>query len=170
MNLNSFFSKKPTTQNKLDMDKIIKVVSKEWKLDDLHGLSHWQRVERNGLLLLQPGVNPYVVHLFAYFHDACRKNNHSDIEHGIRAAQLVEHLRYSLLKELTDVEFMQLKTACELHTVKQSVGDITIDTCFDADSLDLGRCGIIVDPTRMATDMGKYYAMNLDLFHVQTQR
>ena len=37
----------------------------------------------------------------------------------------------------------------------------TIDACFDADRLDLGRVGITPDPNRMATEKGKEMAKNL---------
>ena len=36
----------------------------------------------------------------------------------------------------------------------------TIDACFDADRLDLGRVGIDPDPERMATERGKEIANN----------
>lgn len=170
MNIKSLFRKKETTQLKVDMDKVIELVSKDWGLGELHGIQHWKRVERNGEMLAQKGVNPYVVKLFAYFHDSCRINNrHSDNEHGLRAAKLVDSLRRTVLKELTENELNQLKTACELHTSTHRVGDITIDTCFDADRLDLGRCGIVPTPNRMATPTGKYFAENLELFNSLTK-
>ena len=51
-----------------------------------------------------------------------------------------------------------LKEACRLHTVADRTGNPTIDACFDADRLDLGRVGIIPDPERMATKKGKEIA------------
>ena len=44
-------------------------------------------------------------------------------------------------------------------------GNITIDTCFDADRLDLERVDIIPDPNRMGTSKGKYWAKHLDKLH-----
>lgn len=41
-------------------------------LVDCHGLTHWERVEKNGLLLATEGVNTTVVRLFAYMHDKWR--------------------------------------------------------------------------------------------------
>ncbi|NDW11965.1 hypothetical protein D0T50_03555 [Bacteroides sp. 214] len=165
MNLKNIFQRKATVHYKVDMDKVIEFVTKGYKLGDLHGLPHWQRVERNGSILAQPGVNPYVVKLFAYFHDACRESDGRDIEHGIRAAKMIESLRSTLLKNLTNNEFLQLMAACELHTTTIRVGDLTIDTCFDADRLDLGRCGIVIAPNRMATSKGRFFAENIDLFN-----
>ena len=42
-------------------------------------------------------------------------------------------------------------------------GNPTIDVCFDADRLDLGRVGIVPNPKRMATEQGAYYAANIYL-------
>lgn len=152
------------------MHKIIELVTQQWTLGEMHGLPHWQRVERNAMLLITPHVNPRVVRLFAYFHDACRLDNDSDLLHGFRAKCLVDSLRTSLLKELSSEEFHQLQTACELHTTTLSVDDPTIDTCFDADRLDLERCGILPDPQRMATAKGKYFAHNIEIFHSLTRQ
>lgn len=157
------------SENK-NINKIIELVTKQWALDDLHGLPHWQRVERKAMLLVTADVNPRVVRLFAYLHDTCRLDNDSDPLHGFRAKCLVDSLRTSLLKELSNEEFHQLKTACELHTTTLSVGDHTIDTCFDADRLDLERYGILPDPQRMATAQGKYFAHNLEIFHSLTRQ
>ncbi len=137
----------------------------DWKLGVIHGYSHWQRVERNGLLLATPEVNITVVRIFAYLHDKCRESDGEDIEHGKRAANMLPEIRYKLLKQLTDEEFALLSTACELHTTTLKTGNITIDTCFDADRLDLERVGIIPNPKRMATINGKYYAKNLKKFY-----
>lgn len=84
-----------------------------WKLGDTHGLSHWQRVERNGVLLATSKVNITVVRLFAYLHDKCRINNDRDIQHGIRAAKMLYKIRNTLLKEITENEFYMLSKACE---------------------------------------------------------
>ena len=58
--------------------------------------------------------------------------------------------------------------ACELHTVCHSTGNPTIDTCFDADRLDLMRVGITPDPEKMATERGKFYAANMEQFYAAT--
>ena len=38
------------------------------------------------------------------------------------------------------------------------LGNATIDVCFDADRLDLGRVGILPEPEKMATKQGAYFA------------
>lgn len=124
----------------------------------LHGLYHWDRVYANGQQLLTEQVNSLVLGLFAYLHDACRENDGADLQHGERATILVDQLKDSLLYDVSDSDILLLKEACRLHSVIQETGDPTIDACFDADRLDLGRVGIIPDPTRMATDKGKQMA------------
>lgn len=47
------------------MNKIIELVTKQWTLGEMHGLPHWQRVERNAMLLVTDDVNPRVVRLFS---------------------------------------------------------------------------------------------------------
>ena len=148
-----------------EIEPVKKFALQGWKLGNIHGLSHWQRVERNGLLLANSKVNITVVRLFAYLHDKCRIDNDRDIQHGVRATKMLCEIRHSLLKDITEDEFYMLSKACELHTTTLKTGNITIDTCFDADRLDLERVDIIPDPNRMATTKGKYWAKHLDKFH-----
>lgn len=103
-------------------------------------------------------MNLYVVTAFAYLHDSCRISDAVDIEHGARASKLVDEIRQTFLKHFTDDEIAQLKSACQLHTVAHKTGDLTIDTCFDADRLDLFRCGIMPEASRMATERGAAFA------------
>ncbi len=134
-----------------------------------HGLSHWQRVELNGMILclevgnkgvwLNEEINIKVVCLFAYLHDKCRMNDGTDLEHGLRAAEMLHTIKDSLLQDLTDEEFSMLEQACRLHTTTHKTGNPTIDVCFDADRLDLGRVGIEPSPEKIATKQGEYYAM-----------
>ena len=133
------------------IDKVKEFAQQGWELGELHGISHWERVEKNGLLLATKEANKTVVRLFAYLHDKWRIDDGEDLQHGTRAAENLTALRGSLLSELSDEEFELLCKACELHTVCHRTGNITIDTCFDADRLDLTRVGILPRPSRMAT-------------------
>ena len=126
-----------------------------------HGIDHWDRVYRNAHLLLTPDANPLVVGLFAYLHDVCRDGDGDDLMHGPRAAKLIDKLRDTLLADVSDGEIELLKEACRLHTVRIRTGNPTIDACFDADRLDLGRVGIIPDPEKMATSNGKKLASRI---------
>lgn len=57
-----------------------------------------------------------------------------------------------------------LSKACGLHTTTLRTGS-TIDTCFDADKLDLKRIEIRPKAERMATSKGKYFASHLGEFY-----
>lgn len=148
-----------------DIREVRKFALNGWRLGKTHGLSHWQRVERNGILLsinngcIREDINIKVVRFFAYLHDKCRMNDWADIEHGVRSADMLPTIRDTILKDLTDEEVSLLEKACRYHTTKHRTENPTIDICFDADRLDLGRVGIIPNPERMATEQGVYYAI-----------
>ena len=124
-----------------------------------HGIDHWDRVYANGQLLITRKVNPLVVGLFAYLHDFCREDDGDDLQHGPRAAEFIDTVRDTLLMlSPLNLACLLVKEACRLHTVAYRTGNPTVDACFDADRLDLGRVGIIPDPARMATKKGKEIA------------
>lgn len=127
-----------------------------------HGIGHWDRVAENAEKLKDDGVDIIVVKVFAYIHDVERINENRDSGHGERAAQLVDEIRTTVLGFMSDQQIDLLKEACALHTDVRSTGNQTIDTCFDADRLDLGRVGITPDPNRMATNNGKRIAEMLN--------
>ncbi len=107
-----------------------------------HGVSHWARVYENGLrLAAQTGANVEVIRLFSLFHDAKRTNEGWDLVHAHAGAHYAAELRGHLF-ELPDPEFDLLYTACAYHTDGRVEGDVTVQTCWDADRLDLGRVGI----------------------------
>jgi uncharacterized protein len=60
-----------------------------------------------------------------------------------------------LLFDLPDHEFRLLHRACTGHTYERTHPNITIQTCWDADRLDLGRVGITPHPGRLCTDAAK---------------
>ena len=62
-------------------------------LGGIHGLPHWARVLVNARrLAVETGADPTVIELFAVFHDARRRNEGHDPEHGSRAANLARSL------------------------------------------------------------------------------
>ena len=124
-----------------------------------HGVGHWARVWENGQrLAAETGAQREVVALFAVLHDARRVNEYHDPEHGWRAAELASQLRGSLI-ELSDADFQLLYRACEGHTHEQTHANVTIQTCWDADRLDLGRVGIAPDPARLCTHAARQLAL-----------
>jgi len=133
--------------------QLIERVRQEYALPwyGIHGVSHWVRVRDNGLRLARLyGVNTDVVELFAFLHDSKRLNDGRDWEHGKRAAQLVQALRGSLVA-LADQDFECLVFACEHHTEGLIKANVTVQTCWDADRLDLGRVGIKPDARYLCT-------------------
>jgi uncharacterized protein len=115
-----------------------------------HGVVHWARVLENGLAVAeQNGADREVVALFALFHDARRVNESIDPEHGLRGGELARSMRGRLV-HLDDVRFELLFEACRLHTDGHTEGDPTLQACWDADRLDLGRVGITPKPHRSA--------------------
>ena len=143
------------------LQPIIAAVLYDYRLswNGAHGVSHWARVLENGLRLAeQTGADVEVVSLFAVLHDSCRRNEYGDPEHGPRAAEFAATLRGRLF-ELSDHAFKLLQRACEGHTHELTHPDVTIQTCWDADRLDLGRVGILPHPSRLCTDLAKSPAM-----------
>jgi uncharacterized protein len=125
-----------------------------------HGVDHWDRVAKFGKTLYVDGVDMNVVIAFAYLHDVERKNDDIDDGHGHRASILVDSIHQNYLRDFDAEQISLLKRACELHTLRHRTGNITIDTCFDADRLDLPRVGITPEPERMATSQGARIASN----------
>ncbi len=125
-------------------------------LDGVHGISHWARVFENGCRIAQvTQANIEVVQLFALLHDTKRTHDWNDPDHGCRAADYVESLRNASLFKLSDENFDLLYTACAYHADGLKDGDITVQTCWDADRLDLARAGITPDPTKLCTSAAK---------------
>lgn len=124
-----------------------------------HGIAHWARVLENGRrLAVTTGAIPAIVDLFAVLHDSRRANENWDPEHGPRAAEFARTLRGRLF-DLPDHEFQLLHRACHGHTHELTHPDATIQTCWDADRLDLGRVGITPHPSRLCSAAAKSPAM-----------
>jgi uncharacterized protein len=136
---------------------LIEVIRSRYTLNwhGIHGVSHWARVRNIAIKLAsQTGANRKVVELFAFLHDSCRQDDGYDREHGLRAARFAESLLGTHIF-LSDREFELLAYACIQHTHGGIEGDITVQTCWDADRLDLGRVGIVPDPARLCTSAAR---------------
>jgi uncharacterized protein len=120
-----------------------------------HGITHWARVLDNGLRLAdETGADRDVVQLFAIFHDSRRNNENFDPGHGPRAAEYAAGVQ-GVLFHVHSAQFRLLRRACEGHTHEITHPDTTIQTCWDADRLDLGRVGITPDPMYLGTSAAK---------------
>jgi uncharacterized protein len=124
-------------------------------LNGIHGSAHWRRVHDNGLRLAeQNGADLDVVELFAYLHDSRRLDEGWDLDHGRRAADVVRTLQGSIF-ELPSRSLEHLAFACAFHSDGLIQADITVQTCWDADRLDLGRIAIQPDPSRLCTSAAR---------------
>lgn len=127
-----------------DRTGLLRALRASFLLDwhDIHGAPHWGRVRYHGLKIgSRVGANLLVVELFAFLHDSCRREDDVDPRHGARAADYAFALngRYFFLAHL---ELEQLQEAIRHHSDGGMHPNPTIQTCWDADRLDLGRVGI----------------------------
>jgi uncharacterized protein len=141
----------------LNLKPIVHAILEDYALPrhGTHGVSHWARVLENGLRLAETtGAISDVVQLFAVFHDSRRLNEATDHGHGRRGADLAAEYRGRLF-DLPDADFALLYEACADHTDGLTEADITVQTCWDADRLDLGRVGMAPTPRRLCTAAAK---------------
>jgi uncharacterized protein len=111
-------------------------------LGGTHGVSHWARVLENGRrLAARTRARLDVVELFAVFHDSRRLNEAIDRGHGQRGAELASALHERFFR-LDDAGLRLLLDACGAHTDGLTDADVTVQTCWDSDRLDLPRIGI----------------------------
>ncbi|MEW6617368.1 MAG: hypothetical protein AB1333_03030 [Patescibacteria group bacterium] len=127
------------------------------KLNSLHGKKHWSRVGKIGTYLsYYTGADCEVVFLFAYLHDIERNNENYDPEHGQRSAVFIEKLYNEKKIKISQNQLELLTFACQHHNNSDMKSDnVTIQTCWDADRLDLWRAGIIPDPSLLNTEFSK---------------
>jgi len=129
-------------------------ILKRYQLDPVgvHGISHWGRVLENGShLAALTGANLRVVQLFALLHDSRRMNDDHDPKHGTRGAELAREMNGKLFTLAAD-ELVLLQDACARHTRGLTTADITVQTCWDADRLDLPRVHIFPVPEKLCTE------------------
>jgi uncharacterized protein len=77
-----------------------------------------------------------------------------DDGHGERGGGLALALRGEWFS-ISDDDFDLLYEACACHTDGRTEAKITIQTCWDADRLDLGRVRICPDPAKLCTPAAK---------------
>jgi uncharacterized protein len=133
--------------------ELIRAIRQQYLLPwrGIHGVTHWARVLENGLrLAAETGARIQVVSLFAVFHDSRRQNENHDPDHGRRGSALAASLRGTAF-DLSDEDFELLKLACDGHTDGLITAEPTVQTCWDADRLDLGRVGTIPNRRYLGT-------------------
>ncbi len=121
----------------------------------VHGLPHWGRVLENGLRLAgTTGADIRVVELFSVFHDSRRVNERIDNGHGQRGADLARELRAEFL-DIDDNAFDLLVQACTRHTDGLTEAEVTVQTCWDSDRLDLWRAEIKPSARYLCTETAR---------------
>lgn len=141
-----------------DRRRIVQRVKEQFELDwyGVHGLHHFNRVKKNGLILAaKNGADVEIVELFSLLHDACRIYEVGDPYHGEYSAEFATQLWRERLFFLPPAKLDALMFAIEHHSDKIGSSDITICTCWDADRLDLARVGKLPDPDRLYTQEAK---------------
>ena len=120
-----------------------------------HGIEHWFRVVINGrLIAAEVGADIEVVEHFALLHDVMRKDGKLDILHGNRSAEFALSLSGDWI-QLNRVQMQQLTEACRDHSMGRLSKDLTIQVCWDADRLDLGRLDNKPNHTYVATKIAR---------------
>ncbi|MBM4199833.1 MAG: hypothetical protein FJ189_00920 [Gammaproteobacteria bacterium] len=143
--------------NRLITRELLVHLKEQFVLDwhGIHGVRHWARVRRNGLMLARhTGANTRVIELFAFLHDSRRQHDGHDLDHGYRAAEFAQRLhgRYFALQP---AELDLLVEACSGHSEGGTQAGRTVATCWDADRLDLGRVGIRPHPEFLCTETAR---------------
>jgi uncharacterized protein len=111
-----------------------------------HGPAHWARVHHHGQTIGKlRQADLLVVELFSFLHDSQRQNEYTDRDHGNRGAEFAASLN-GIFYALSARQLDQLCNAIRWHSDGRIEQDVTIQTCWDADRLDLGRVGIYPAP------------------------
>jgi uncharacterized protein len=131
-------------------------------IDGIHGAEHWIRVYENGFKLSQmTGANANIVMYFAILHDSQRVSNSEDSQHGPRAAIYAKRHRREI--DLDNNEFELLIEAISSHTRGcRTDADISVQTCLDADRLDITRTGCMVNAACLYTEAAKDEAIRIN--------
>ncbi len=133
--------------------KLVEVALREFRLgiNSIHGPCHWARVYENGIRLARrTGARPDVVALFALLHDVCRAHEGIDHLHGSESAKWIQNLRGEFFS-LDDEGMDLLVRAIRYHSDGLIHEDVTVQTCWDADRLDLARVFVFPNPERLCT-------------------
>jgi uncharacterized protein len=145
------------SKDSIDYPSLWRMVEQQFLLDktSIHGPAHWRRVEEFGLKLAShSGADVVIVRLFSVFHDSCRWDDGCDPGHGRRGGQLARETAGKLFA-LDSARLEILVEACNFHADGKVSRHPTIGTCWDADRLDLARCGICPRPEMLSTELAR---------------
>ena len=146
--------------NTFDKKSLLDVIVGQLKInkEGIHGTSHWARVRHHGLTVRKErDADLLVIELFAVLHDSQRENEWRDPLHGTRAADFAVSLN-SVYYDLNSSQLDKLCYAMTLHSDGHVHADATIQSCWDADRLDLGRADIYASEKFLSTEATKHIA------------
>ena len=127
-----------------DRNGLLTEIRGQFRLDwnGTHGSGHWARVLHHGMKVgTARKADLLVVELFAFLHDSQRQDEYGDWEHGARGSEYARALNGTFF----DLKPKQIDLLCKAiakHSDGEVVRNVTIQSCWDADRLDLGRVGI----------------------------
>jgi uncharacterized protein len=137
---------------------LLAAVLEQYVLDvrGIHGPTHWARVLENGYRLApMTGARLIVLELFALFHDSCRHNDEIDPDHGERGARLLDRFEQQVRPLVRTTDLALAREACAQHTEGLIHAEASVGTCWDADRLDLARCGIMPAPEYLCSEAAR---------------
>lgn len=136
----------------MNHERVLPYATPHARNSQLHGPAHWARVASFGAQLVRetPGADLHVVSIFAALHDTQRFSDGHDPHHGRRAAEVALDLQ-GILFEATDQQLALLVEALSQHVDGYVTEEPTVGACWDADRLDLPRCGIKPNSALLST-------------------
>lgn len=126
-------------------------------IDSIHGYNHWKNVERIGHYIAdRNGADKKVISNFAFLHDIGRTVEYAELGHGEKSAEIIKEVFKKEYLELNDKQYAKLLEAVSQHDKSDAKSDdITVETCWDADRLDLPRVYKFPDKKMLYTEVGK---------------
>lgn len=110
-----------------DKQGMLTAIREQFKIDwhGIHGANHWARVLHHGMAIgTERSADLFVVELFAFLHDSQRHNDACSLN--------------TVYFELTAKRMNALCKAIKHHSGGKVHDHATIQTCWDADRMNLG--------------------------------
>lgn len=126
-------------------------------IDSIHGYNHWKNVEKIGHYIAdRNGADKKIISAFAFLHDIGKTVQFAEPGHGEKSVKIIKEIFKKEYLELNDEQYVKLLEAVSKHDKSDAKSDdITIQTCWDADRLDLPRVYILPDKNLLYTEVGK---------------